>query len=149
MFDLILRLNLGCDDLEAVWIELLLPKTKPILTAVVYRPPNQMNFYDLLENVISSCDRFFDIETIIFGDFNTNVTGPTDSSLVQHLKQFLFLFDLNQIISEPTRTTINTSTTIDLILTSDKHKLCNSAVIDIGHSLFNFLYQKSVERCYQ
>ena len=53
------RLDLTCDDLESIWIELLLPKTKPILTGVVYRPPNQMNFYDLPENVISSCDRFF------------------------------------------------------------------------------------------
>ena len=32
-----------CDDLESVWIELLLPKTKPILTGVVYFPLNQMN----------------------------------------------------------------------------------------------------------
>ena len=66
------------------------------------------------------------------------VSGSTDSSLVQHLKQFMLLFDLNQIISDPTRTTINPSMTIDLRLTSDKHKLCNSGVIDIGlsdHSL--------------
>ena len=66
-----------------------------------------MNFYDLLENVISSCDRFFDTESIILGDFNTTVSGSIDSSLVQHLKQFMLLFDLNQIILDPTRTTIN------------------------------------------
>ena len=50
----------------------------------------------------------------------------------------MVLFYLNQIISDPTRTTVNSSGTIDLILTSDKHKLCNSAVTDIGlsdHSL--------------
>ena len=50
------------------------------------------------------------------------MSGSTDSILVQHLKQFMLLFYLNQIISDPTRTTIKTSTTIDLILTSDKHK---------------------------
>ena len=27
------------DEIEAVWIELLLPKTKPIVCGVVYRPP--------------------------------------------------------------------------------------------------------------
>ena len=56
-------------------------------------------------------------------------------------------FDLNLIISDPTRTTINSSTTIDLILTSDKPKLCNSGVIDIGlndHSLI-FCTRKVVE----
>ena len=61
-----LRLDLTCDNLESVWIELLLPKTKPILAGVVYRPPHQMNFYDLLENVISSCDRFFFILNLLY-----------------------------------------------------------------------------------
>jgi len=40
------RPDLQHDDLEAVWIELLLPKTKPILFAVVYRPSTQSNFYN-------------------------------------------------------------------------------------------------------
>ena len=99
-----------------------------------------MNFYDLLEYVITSCDRCFDIESIILGDFNINVSGSTDSSLVQHLKQFMLLFYLNQIISDPTRTTINSSTTIDLILTSEKHKLFNSVVIGIEQSDHSLIF---------
>lgn len=81
---------------------------------------------------------FFDIESIILGNFNTNVSGSIDSSLVQQLKQFMLLFDLKQIISDSTRSTTSSSTTIDLIRTSEEHKLCNSGVIDIGlsdHSL--------------
>ena len=69
---------------------------------------------------------------------STGVGIQVLTSFVQHLKQFMLLFDLNQIISDPSRTTINSSTTFDLILTSDRHKLCNSGVIDIGlndHSL--------------
>ena len=51
----------------------------------------------------------------------------------------MLLFHLKQIISDPTRTTTSSSTTIDLILTSDKHKLCNSGVIDIGLSDHSFI----------
>ena len=32
------------DELEATWIEILLPKTKPILCGVVYRPLNSVTF---------------------------------------------------------------------------------------------------------
>ena len=42
-----------------------------------------MNFYELLDKVISTCDTFFDIGSIILGDFNTNVSGSINSSLVQ------------------------------------------------------------------
>ena len=43
------RTDLNIHDLESVWIELILPKTCHILTAVCYRPPKQGHFYDLLE----------------------------------------------------------------------------------------------------
>ena len=43
--------ELSHDDIEATWIELLLPKTKPIACGVVYRPPDQTISYDLFESV--------------------------------------------------------------------------------------------------
>ena len=39
--------ELSHDDIEATWIKLLIPKTKPIVCGVVYRPPDQTNFYEL------------------------------------------------------------------------------------------------------
>lgn len=45
-------------DLESLWIELLLPKTKPILIAAVYRPPKQHDFYHILENICLSSSLF-------------------------------------------------------------------------------------------
>ena len=46
------------EELEAMWIEILLPKTKPIVCGVVYRPPQQANFYDLLETKCLSSSFF-------------------------------------------------------------------------------------------
>ena len=42
--------ELSHEDLEATWTELLLPKTKPIVCGVIYRPPHQINLYDVLED---------------------------------------------------------------------------------------------------
>ena len=41
--------DLNSNTVEAVWIDILLPKTKPILTGICYRPPKDNNFYMNLE----------------------------------------------------------------------------------------------------
>ena len=43
------RIDFQHPELETVWAEILLPKTRPILVGTCYRPPKQMNFYDLME----------------------------------------------------------------------------------------------------
>lgn len=45
------RSDLSNDNLEAVWIDILLTKSKPILVGALYRPPDQRNFVEILENV--------------------------------------------------------------------------------------------------
>ena len=42
------RPELSTAQLETLWIEILLPKTKPVLVCVCYRPPHQNDFYKLL-----------------------------------------------------------------------------------------------------
>ena len=63
------------DEIEAVWIELSLPKTKPIVCGVVYRAPYQSKFYNLFEDVCISSTHIQERECVVLGDFNTNVTG--------------------------------------------------------------------------
>ena len=36
--------NISEDELESVWLEILLPKSKPIIVGTCNRPPNQNNF---------------------------------------------------------------------------------------------------------
>ena len=42
-------------DLETMWAEIYLPKTKPILVGVCYRPPKQLVFFSLFENTCMTC----------------------------------------------------------------------------------------------
>ena len=42
------------DLLEATFVNILLPKTKPILRGSIYQPQKQSEFYDVLENALEA-----------------------------------------------------------------------------------------------
>ena len=48
-----IRTDLLHDGLEAVFIDLFLPKTKPIFSGVCYRPPKDFKFYNMPVEVVS------------------------------------------------------------------------------------------------
>ena len=68
------------NNIESIWVDILLPKTGPILIGVCYRPPKQMEFYELLEKLCDNGNSFVKYETVILGDFNTNVQHMSDVS---------------------------------------------------------------------
>ena len=44
--------NLLDNDIEAIWIEVNIPKTKPILIGTVYRPPDShVDYVDKLDTI--------------------------------------------------------------------------------------------------
>ena len=122
------------EELEATWIEILLPKTKPIVCGVVYSPPHQNNFYELFESVCLTSSYFIDRECYVLGDYNTNVSSKQRCNLLKSLTSFLDLFNLSQIIRDSTCVSGKSSSTIDLILISDTDKVSQSGVIDLGIS---------------
>ena len=119
------RNDLQNPNLEAIWIELLLPKSKPILCGTVYRPPTQSDFFSHLESVYSSIN--IGMETIILGDFNVDIIKKCH--LYSMLTSFCNLFNFHQLISEATRVSSNSETCIDLIFTTDVDLISNSGVI--------------------
>ena len=125
------RLDIITDSIETLWVEILQPKTIPILVGVAYRPPSQSDFYDIFEQTCHQIDTNKH-EIIILGDFNTDVKA--DSNLQRRLVEFQTTFDLDQVIVEPTRITPKSRTIIDLILVSDPAKISQSGVIEIGVS---------------
>ena len=105
------RKDMHCSEIEAIWVEILLPKTKPILCGTVYRPPNNSNFFNDLESVCLSINA--DSETIILGDFNVDVFKKCH--LFESFNSFSSRFNFMQIINEPTRVSFSSATCIDLI----------------------------------
>ena len=74
-----------------------------------------------------------DSEWFILGDIIICVKQK-QSLLYRQYEQILKLFNLKQLINEPTRITENTSSVIDHILCSDVSKVCQSGTIPVGIS---------------
>ena len=104
--------NLFPNDIENVFFEIHLPKTKPITVGNVYRPPNQTNFFKALNENFVKLDTT-NRETYILGNFNINLyhngkyiirknntliprSFPND---VRNYHQFCKMFGLKQIIN--------------------------------------------------
>ena len=73
-------------------------------------------FEEQLTNVVKT-----NKEIIIFGNFNIDY-NKTDN---RDFKSLLNIFGLNQVITEPTRTTKTSSTLIDLIITNHPENITN------------------------
>ena len=89
---------------------MLLPKTKPILVGILYRPPDQSKFLDKLSSTaISRSNTFDNQEVYILDDLNINLINKEKHipKGIKRYKEFCSLYGLEQLISTPTRVTKN------------------------------------------
>lgn len=133
-------LNLRELNLEWLCIKVKKPKTKPFLVATWYRPPNSPvsvmdTFECLLENLESQ-----DIEINILGDLNCDVSATPVDHNTSRLLEICNTYQYKQLIEQPTRTTKNTATTIDLFLTNDSTIFSHYGTSDIAISDHNLIY---------
>ena len=118
-------------ELEAVWAELLLPRSKGILVCSCYRPPTDGNFLTRLEESLAKVEP--GTELFILGDLNIDFKN-SETSLYKSLTGLLDLNGLSQIIDEPTRITPTSSSILDHVIVSMKEKIKGSGVIGVGFS---------------
>ena len=116
------REDLQNDNLEDLWLELLLPKTKPILIGTCYRVPKNSKLTERLENAVARlCS---DCDTVNLGDFNY--------CLIKNKKKKSKTLDTNgftQLIDTPTCVINNSSSLIVHIYTNETRKIRQSGVI--------------------
>ena len=92
------RHDLNCDGVEMVWIEVLIPNFK-LLVCVVYRPPGTTaSFWDNFDYSLEQALNFTE-NIIITGDLNVDLLTQTNHKL----NEILTLYDLTNVINEPTR----------------------------------------------
>ena len=118
------------DDFEDLWLELLLPKSKPIFVGTCYRAPKNKNLIDSLESTLSKMQP--DCETIILGDFNICLLN--NSNFKNKYIDTLNSYNFSQLIEEPTRVTQSSASLIDHIHSNNTEKICQSGVIKSGIS---------------
>ncbi len=139
-------------DLESVFIDILLPNSKPILIGILYRPPTKSGFLDSLSNVILNSDNFDNREVYLLGDLNFNLLNSKgkyisknnhDFSSTLWYKEYMGLcstFNLKQLIRTGTRTANGKSSLLDHILTNTGQLILQSGVINVGLSDHQLIY---------
>ena len=143
------RSDMDNKSIEAVWVEINLPKTKPFLVGALYRPPSQSTFYNLLDDVSTDLGSS---EAILIGDFNTNIRTK-DTSIYKSFLNYCSLHNMVQLIAQYTRVCTVSQTIIDLILTNDLTKISRSGVIQCSLSDHDIIYctrklHKSAVNCH-
>ena len=136
------------DEMESIFFDILLPKSKPILIGVIYRPPNQLNFLNNFSHKLNSIFNIKIQEMYILGDINIDKKSP----LAKLYNEICCLHGLKQLITSPTRITNNTSTTLDHILTNSKEKVSDSGVIDVSlsdHQMIFFTRKSTKQKFYK
>ena len=92
-------------NIESISIELVIPYVKPIIVTSIYRPPGSpVAVSDDIKCLFSKTDEK-NREWVIAGDLNCDLLKPRDNDTV-HIKRIYNIYNLKQIITEPTRTTI-------------------------------------------
>ena len=133
--------------IENIFFEILLPKTSLITVGIMYRPPSQTNFLEILNMTFEKVD-VDKKEIYILGDFNINmyhnnryivrddnkISSKFLSHDIKNYHQFCTMHGLKQLIQSPTCVTCNTSTLIGHTLTSVPSRVSQKGVINVGVS---------------
>ena len=135
-----LRNDLVPVRLEMICAEINLPYSRSFLVGTWYRPPNSdFDLFAEYSSFIEKCD-YENKQIIILGDMNCDyLKDPIDP----HTRKLQFLssvYQLEQLIFEPTRVTKKSSTLIDLAFTNDMNNIAKSGVILNGMSDHYIIY---------
>ena len=76
----------------------------------------------------------------IVGDFNCNLLDTEKNVHSRQLTDIMDIYQLEQIITEPTRITIDTASLIDIFITNSPLKVKSSGVIRLGISDHYMIY---------
>lgn len=123
--------------LEQLWLSLNI-RGKTYLLGVLYRPPkyNVVSGLEALDYSLSLLMPTYD-NTIIMGDLNIDLF--VDNMNSHQLNNIFETYDLNQLISEPTRVTNTSSTLLDIIAISNDAIIGAINVVDVPEISDHFL----------
>ena len=119
--------DLMFDDVEALWGELNVDSQK-LLISVIYRPPSMGSSYfnDILDMIEKASNKESDM--ILMGDLNYDyvVNESLHANPIHYIET---LYDMSRLITEKTRVTQCTESTLDVILTTNPSLHKRSGVI--------------------
>lgn len=128
-------------ETEAICLEIRKSQSKPFTIISCYRPPNYEAkvFFKNLEQIVNGLE-FGNNELYILGDLNCNMLLTDGSAPNAQLNALCELYQLEQLIKDPTRITMNTRTLIDIVLTNKPQRIISSGVIHLSISDHSLVY---------
>ena len=138
-------------DIEAIWIEIFVQKSKSILVCFVYKPPVSSKYLD--PDFLAKFDDMLSMgfweskETILLGDLNADFLRKAKD---KEVKRVIRENGLEQIIKEPIRVTKDTETLIDIIAISHEQNVLTSIVYGNSasdHDLIGVIMKKNNRKC--
>ena len=134
------REDLELSEVECVWTQVMLPKTRPILIASAYcTPPVRDEHLQGLEDTLALAHETT-CEMLILGDMNLDLLPTKKKGLVKKLLVLHKVLQLHQLVEEPTRVTQHSQTLIDHIATNRKENIVKTGVITTGLSDHRAVY---------
>ena len=134
------RHDLAPAQLETICLEINLPYNRSFLVSTWYRPPSaNINLFEDYAKFLEKCDNT-NKQLLVLGDMNCDYFKNPPDSHTQKLQFLSSIYQLQQLISEPTRVTNMSATLIDLIFTNESHNISKSGVIHIGVSDHSLIY---------
>ena len=136
--------DLCIKQLENLCIEICKPRSRSFLVITWYRPPDStVDKFDVFQSLVGRLDTL-NAEFYIMGDINCNVAAPELDHNSRLLNDIANLFSLHQLINEPTRVSLTSSSLIDLIFTncSDRLSFCGVYPTTINDHSLVYAYRK-------
>ena len=120
------------DTVESLWIRITFSKEIFDLGVMYWPPSANISYFDSILDQMEKIQSFNN-KTILMGDLNIDYKFDTDltDNPVYNME---VMYDLKQLVESPTRTTINSSTLIDVILTNCPDEHVSTKVIDVSLS---------------
>ena len=133
------RLDLVPTDLESVCLEINQANSRSFIITSIYRPPSApVEIFLKIEKLIELLDDK-NKEVYILGDLNCNMLEPTLLP-TKKLNEILELYQMRQLINNPTRVTELTQSLLDVCITSNPEHITHSGVLHLGISDHSLIY---------
>ena len=124
--------DMELNSIESIVLEIQFNNNTRLLVAMLYRPPNSSNelFQIEMTNFLDRAYQNYDYIWLL-GDLNYDMLHREKS---KHLVDLCDNFNLRQLITEPTNSTIHGNTLIDVIITNCPRKCTSSGALYTGAS---------------
>ena len=118
-------------ELELICIKIVIDKQKPFFLVTWYRPPDSHNhIFEKFESFLEYLDSC-GLDFFILGDLNCDVSRTPHHCHTKRLFSLASNYNMKQFIEKPTRVTANSSSTIDLLFSSNSNRVQFCDVVPI------------------